>query len=50
MEGLVYDGFHDVIELRVRGKLPADREKMLRKVDDAIQIWEQRPSELKIFR
>lgn len=50
VEGLVYDGFHDVIELRVRGKLPADREKMLRKVDDAIQIWERRPSELKIFR
>ncbi len=33
-----YDGFHDVIPVRVRGKLPADREKMLAKLDAALAV------------
>lgn len=33
---LVYDGFHDIIPFRVRGTLPHDREKMLKKLDGAI--------------
>lgn len=36
-EELVYDGFHDYIEFRVKGRLPKDREKMLRKLDDRIE-------------
>ncbi len=36
IEGLQYDGFHDIIEVRVRGTLPRDREKMLAKLDAAI--------------
>lgn len=39
---LVYDGFHDFIELRVKGTLPVDREKMCRKLDDAIALWAQK--------
>lgn len=35
-DGLIYDGFHDYIEFRVKGVLPKDREKMLSKVDQAI--------------
>lgn len=31
-----YDGFHDMIEVRIRGSLPRDREKMLGKLDKAI--------------
>ena len=31
-----YDGFHDILPLRVRGKLPEDREKMLRKLEKAL--------------
>ena len=38
-ESLQYDGFHDFIEFRVKGKLPEDREKMLRKLDQAIAQW-----------
>lgn len=33
---VVYDGFHDCIEFRVRGTLPVDRQKMLDKLDRAI--------------
>lgn len=33
---LLYDGFHDMLEFRVKGTLPDDREKMLQKLDDAI--------------
>lgn len=36
VDGLVYDGFHDMIEVRIRGNLPRDREKMLAKLDKAI--------------
>ncbi len=38
VENLVYDGFHDLIETRVRGTLPYDREKMLGKLDTAIAL------------
>ena len=31
-----YDGFHDILPLRVRGKLPEDREKMIRKLEKAL--------------
>lgn len=35
-DALIYDGFHDYIEFRVKGILPKDREKMLEKLDQAI--------------
>ena len=38
-----YDGFHDIIPFRVRGMLPAAREKMLEKLDNAIQVQQQKP-------
>ena len=31
-----YDGFHDHLEVRTRGKLPADKERMLAHLDEAI--------------
>lgn len=34
--GLVYDGFHDFLELRVKGTLPRDKEKMLAKIDQKL--------------
>ena len=43
VDGLEYDGFHDIIEFRVRGSLPRDREKMLAKLDKAIQERENLP-------
>ena len=36
-EPLEYDGFHDRIEFRVRGTLPGDREKMLARLEQAIE-------------
>ena len=50
VEGMVYDAFHDVIEVRFRGTFPKDKEKMLSQVDKAIAHWEQQPSELKFFQ
>lgn len=41
-EQLSYDGFHDCILLRVRGTLPCDREKMLRKLETAIGEYEKK--------
>ena len=41
-DGLSYDGFHDCISVRVRGILPLDREKMLRKLEVAIGEYEKR--------
>lgn len=38
---LLYDGFHDYIEERVRGKLPQDKEKMLKKLDQVIGKYER---------
>ena len=49
VEGMVYDAFHDVLELRFRGTFPQDREKMLSQVNRAIVHWDQQPSELKFF-
>ena len=40
-QSILYDGFHDFIEFRVRGTLPHDREKMLAKLDKAIQRYEE---------
>ena len=37
VDGLKYDGFHDFVQFRVRGTFPEDREKMLRKVEEAIE-------------
>ncbi|GHV43313.1 radical SAM protein [Synergistales bacterium] len=39
---LLYDGFHDQLELRVWGELPRDRLKMLQKLKDAIAMHTQR--------
>ncbi len=33
---ILYDGFHDFIRFRVRGKLPQDKEKMLARLDEKI--------------
>lgn len=41
-DGLLYDGFHDCITVRVRGTLPHDRDKMLRKLEDAIAEYEKK--------
>lgn len=41
-DGLLYDGFHDCITVRVRGTLPHDRDKMLRKLEDAIVEYEKK--------
>lgn len=48
--GMKYDAFHDVFELRIRGELPKDKEKMLAKVNETLAYWETQPSFLKIFR
>ncbi len=48
--GMVYDAFHDVLELRFRGTFPQDREKLLAQVDKALDHWEKQPSELHFFR
>lgn len=37
---LLYDGFHDYIEVRVRGRLPEDKEKMIEKLDGVIEKYE----------
>lgn len=41
-EQLSYDGFHDCILFRVRGSLPHDREKMLRKLETAVGEYEKK--------
>ncbi len=41
-DSLSYDGFHDFVEVRVRGILPQDKEKMLAKVDEAIAVWSEK--------
>ena len=40
---IVYDGFHDFIEFRVRGTLPKDKEKMLAKLDKVIEEYKDKP-------
>lgn len=42
-DGLAYDGFHDRIAFRVRGKLPKDREKLLAGLDAAIERQRGKP-------
>lgn len=39
---LAYDGFHDHLEIRMRGTFPQDRQKMLQKLDSAILTHSQR--------
>ena len=39
---VAYDGFHDCITFRVRGRLPGEREKMLGKLDGAIKVWKEK--------
>lgn len=36
-ETIKYDGFHDFIELRVKGTLPKDKERMLAKLEHSIE-------------
>lgn len=40
---MLYDGFHDYIEVRTRGKVSRDKEKMLEKLDKAIAEYEGKP-------
>lgn len=40
---LLYDGFHDYIEVRTRGKLPKDKEKMIKKLEKVIEQYENDP-------
>ena len=48
--GLQYDGLHDVVlQVRFRGNLPRDREKLLSQVDKAIAYWETQPPVLRVF-
>lgn len=37
---LLYEGFHDYIEVRVRGRLPYDKEKLMKKLDKVIGDYE----------
>jgi len=37
IDGVEFDGFNDFIEVRIRGTLPRDREKMLAKLDKEIE-------------
>ncbi len=43
-----YDGFHDFLPFRVRGKLPADREKMCRKLQDRIAEFDAHPETVQV--
>ncbi len=40
---ILYDGFHDFMEFRVRGTLPKDKPKMLQKLESAIKQYQDRP-------
>ncbi len=42
VDSLEYDGFHDFIKYRVRGKLPRDRRKMLSSLDTCINRYENK--------
>ena len=37
---ILYDGFHDLIEFRVRGNIPKDKEKMITKLNKEIEKFE----------
>lgn len=43
LPGCDYDGMHDFIEFRVRGRLPEQKDKMLCKMDEGIAEWEKEP-------
>ena len=43
-----YEGFHDRIPLRVRGRLPADREKMCARLRKQILAYDAQPEEIPI--
>lgn len=47
---VVYDAFHDCLELRFKGVLPNDKQKILDKIDKAIAYWDEQPSYVKFFR
>lgn len=36
---LLYDGFHDYIEVRIRGRIPHDKEKLTDKLDKIIDMY-----------
>ena len=38
-----YEGFHDYLQIRVRGKLPSDQEKMVWKLETFIKKYEAKP-------
>lgn len=39
-EQMLYDGFHDFIEVRTKGKIPEQKGKMLEKLDQSIKKYE----------
>ena len=43
-ESLEYEGFHDCVSLRIRGRLPKDKERMCRQLDAAARRLEGKPS------
>ena len=49
-DGLDYDGLHDGIEVRIRGMLPRDREKMLHRLDAVIEENRGKPEVYSIVR
>lgn len=38
-----YEGFHDYLQIRVKGKLPSDQEKMVGKLETFIKKYEAKP-------
>lgn len=38
-----YEGFHDYLQIRVRGKMPSDQEKMVGKLEAFIKKYEAKP-------
>jgi len=50
MEGFEadYDGFHDFLPVRVRGKLPRDREKMCSRLQTAIAEMDAHPESIQV--
>ena len=43
VQDVMYDGFHDFIQVRIRGTLPYDKERMLQKLDQAIAEYREKP-------
>lgn len=40
---VLYDGFHDYIEMRFRGRMPKDRGKVIARLDAAIEKYKDKP-------